>query len=185
MSKATTKKAISYAFKELLLEKPLNKITVNDITSKCEINRQTFYYHFLDIQDLIEWICFEDADKAIKDNKTALTWQEGFLSLLNLMIKDKPFISNIFHSVSIEALQNYLYKVVYDLLYNVINEQSDNLNVREDDKAFIANFYKFGFVGLVLDWIKNDMKDDPKKMIEKLDGLIHGSIKHALTNASY
>ena len=67
MSKATTKKAISYAVKELLLEKPLNKITVNDITSKCEINRQTFYYHFLDIQDLIEWICFEDADKAIKD----------------------------------------------------------------------------------------------------------------------
>ena len=104
---------------------------------------------------------------------------------MNLMIKDKPFISNIFHSVSIEALQNYLYKVVYDLLYNVINEQSNNLNVREDDKAFIANFYKFGFVGLVLDWIKNDMKDEPKEMIEKLDGLIHGSIKHALTNASY
>lgn len=46
MSKATTKKAISYAFKELLLEKPLSKITINDITEKCEMNRQTFYYHF-------------------------------------------------------------------------------------------------------------------------------------------
>ena len=46
MSKATTKMAIAFAFKELLLEKPLNKITVNDIAEKCEMNRQTFYYHF-------------------------------------------------------------------------------------------------------------------------------------------
>ena len=39
MSKLTTKKAIAYAFKELLKEKPFNKISVNDITCKCEINR--------------------------------------------------------------------------------------------------------------------------------------------------
>ncbi|MDD2969568.1 MAG: TetR family transcriptional regulator, partial [Lachnospiraceae bacterium] len=45
MSKVTTKNAIAYAFKELLLEKPINKITINDIAEKCEINRQTFYYH--------------------------------------------------------------------------------------------------------------------------------------------
>lgn len=87
MSKATTKKAISYAFKELLLEKPLSKITINDITEKCEMNRQTFYYHFQDIQDLIEWICFEDADRAIQNHKTYDTWQEGFLSLFELMKK--------------------------------------------------------------------------------------------------
>lgn len=48
MSKTTTKMAIAFAFKELLLEKPLDKITVNDIAEKCEMNRQTFYYHFHD-----------------------------------------------------------------------------------------------------------------------------------------
>ena len=52
MSKATTKMAIAFAFKELLLEKPLNKITVNDIAEKCEMNRQTFYYHFHDTLEL-------------------------------------------------------------------------------------------------------------------------------------
>ena len=51
MSKSTTKLAIAFAFKELLLEKPLNKITINDIAEKCEMNRQTFYYHFHDILD--------------------------------------------------------------------------------------------------------------------------------------
>ena len=185
MSKATTKKAISYAFKELLLEKPLSKITINDITEKCEMNRQTFYYHFQDIQDLIEWICFEDADCAIQNHKTYDTWQEGFLSLFELMKKDKPFIVNIFHSVSLESLQNYLYRVVYDLLYNVAKEKSKGLVVREDDLAFIANFYKYGFVGIVLEWVKKDMKEDPQLIITRLDSLIHGTIDHALENAKH
>ena len=56
MSKSTTKKAIAFALKDLLSEKPLDKITINDIAEKAEINRQTFYYHFQDIVDLVEWI---------------------------------------------------------------------------------------------------------------------------------
>lgn len=53
MSSLTTKKAIAFTLKELLLEKPISKITINDITERCDINRQTFYYHFQDITDLI------------------------------------------------------------------------------------------------------------------------------------
>ena len=76
MSKATTKFAIAFAFKELLLEKSIDKITINDITEKCGINRQTFYYHFHDIYELIEWICETDADHVLKQNKTYDTWQK-------------------------------------------------------------------------------------------------------------
>ena len=57
---------IAFAFKELLLEKSIDKITINDITEKCGINRQTFYYHFHDIYELIEWICETDADHVLK-----------------------------------------------------------------------------------------------------------------------
>ena len=65
MSRSTTKKAIAGVFKELLLVKPLHKITINDIAEKCEINRQTFYYHFQDIYDLVEWICQTDAEAVL------------------------------------------------------------------------------------------------------------------------
>lgn len=78
MSKATTKMAIAFAFKELLLEKPLNKITVNDIAEKCEMNRQTFYYHFHDILELTEWICEEDADRALKKTRRTIPGKRGF-----------------------------------------------------------------------------------------------------------
>ena len=74
-----TKRALEASLKNLLLQKPLSKITISDITEDCGINRMTFYYHFKDIYDLVEWSCQEDASKALAGNKTYETWQQGFL----------------------------------------------------------------------------------------------------------
>ena len=183
MSKTTTKLAIAFAFKELLLEKPLDKITVNDITEKCEMNRQTFYYHFHDILELTEWICEEDAERSLKENRTYDTWQEGFLSIFDMIKKDKAFIINIYRNVPKDYLYRYLYRVTYQLLYGVIEETAEGMIVREEDKVFIANFYKYGFVGLVVEWIEGGMKEDPKLIIERLNSLIQGTFFHALNNA--
>ena len=57
----TTKRALEASLKKLLLRKPLNKITISDITEDCGVNRMTFYYHFKDIYDLVDWILMEDA----------------------------------------------------------------------------------------------------------------------------
>lgn len=183
MSKLTTKIAISYAFKELLLEKPINKITVNDITEKCEINRQTFYYHFHDVMELLEWICEVAVENALKEKKTYDTWQEGFLSVFEIMKKDKPFITNIYRYAPKDYLYKYLYRVTYQLLYDVLNEKAQGMIVREEDKQFISNFYKYGFVGLVIEWIEKDMKEDSHVIIERLNSLIQGTFEHALKNA--
>ena len=61
-----TKKALEASLKQLLLQKPLNKTTVSDIAEDCGINRMTFYYHFKDIYDLVEWACVEDAAQALE-----------------------------------------------------------------------------------------------------------------------
>lgn len=183
VSKATTKLAIAYAFKELLLEKPLDRITVNDITEKCEMNRQTFYYHFHDILELTEWICEEDAERALKENRTYDTWQEGFLAVFQMIKRDKAFIVNIYRHVPKDYLYRYLYRVTYQLLYNVLEEKAEGMVVRDEDKEFIAHFYKYGFVGLVLEWIEAGMKEDPKLIIERLNSLIQGTFYHALNNA--
>jgi probable dihydroxyacetone kinase regulator len=182
MMNQITKRALSQSLKKLLGVKPLDKITVTDIVEDCGVNRQTFYYHFQDMADLVEWTCLEDADKALQDRKTYATWQEGFLSIFNLMKEDQTFIMNIYHSVSLDQLELYLYKLVYPLLLGVVNEQAKGMSVREEDKAFIADFYKYAFVGLVLDWIKRGMVDDPQKIIDHLSILIKGTIPQALDN---
>lgn len=77
-----TKRALEASLKNLLLQKPLNKITISDIAEDCGINRMTFYYHFKDIYDLVEWSCLEDAKKAIEDKKHTTPGSRGFCRFL-------------------------------------------------------------------------------------------------------
>lgn len=177
-----TKRALEASLKNLLLQKPLNKITVGDIANDCGINRMTFYYHFKDIYDLIEWSCVEDATKALEGKKTYNTWQEGFLNIFNAVLDNKPFIMNVYRSVSREQIEMYLYKLTYDLLIDVVNEKSVGMAVSDGDKKFIADFYKYAFVGIMLNWIRNDMKEEPKQIVDRLSVLIHGNITRTLNN---
>ncbi len=78
----TTKRALEASLKKLLLRKPLNKITINDITEDCGVNRMTFYYHFKDIYDLVDWILVEDAAEALEGRQNFETWSEALLDAL-------------------------------------------------------------------------------------------------------
>lgn len=176
----TTKRALEASLKNLLLKKPLDKITINDIAEDCGINRMTFYYHFKDIYDLVEWSCVEDAAKALEGKKTYDTWQQGFLQIFEAVLANKPFIMNVYHSVSREQVEIYLYRLTYDLMIGVVEEKADGMAVRDEDKKFIADFYKFAFVGLMLDWIKKDMREGPQIIIDRLAILVHGNISSAL-----
>lgn len=176
----TTKKALAASLKNMLAQKPLEKIKVIDITQDCEVNRQTFYYHFKDIYDLLEWIYTNEAAKVLGDNKTYDTWQEGFARIFNYILDNKDFVLNTYKSVSREYLERYLYNETYLLLIKVVEEKSNGMVLRENDKSFIADFYKYAFVGLVLDWIKKGMKEDPGEIIEKLNILISGNIEKYL-----
>ena len=175
-----TKRALEASLKKLLLEKPLHKITVSDITEDCGINRMTFYYHFKDIYDLVEWSCQEDASRTLAGKKTYETWQQGLLQIFEAVLDNKPFILNVYRSVSREQVETYLYKLTYDLLEGVVEEQAQGMSVRQEDKDFIATLYKYMFVGLMLDWVKSDMKGDPHTMVERLEQVVHGSIHAAL-----
>ena len=175
-----TKRALEQSLKNLLLKKPLTKITINDIAEDCGINRMTFYYHFKDIYDLVEWSCLEDARKALEEKKTHDTWQEGFLNIFEAVLANKPFIMNVYRCVDREQVEKYLKPLTDGLLMGVIDEQSKGITVRDEDKEFIARIYSYVFIGIMLDWIKGDMKEDPRLIIDKLALLIKDSVSDAL-----
>lgn len=180
MSSLTTKKAIAYTFKDLLKEKPFNKITVNDISNQCNINRQTFYYHFQDIPDLVEWICIDDVDHLLKKKEEYETWEDKFLIVFKIMLEEKIFVENIYHSVSREVLRTNLYRLVYPIIYDEITKKSKGKSLREEDKKFITNFYKYAFVSIVFEWIDKDMYENPETIVLKVSHLVTGTIDHAV-----
>ena len=179
MSKVT-KIALANSLKKLLEIKTLDKITIKDIVEDCKVNRQTFYYHFHDIYDLLGWLFIEESKKVIGSKKTYTTWQQGFLEAFKYVNNDKSLIINVYNSVGREYLENYLYSIVYELLKDIVEEKAEGMNVSAEDKKFVADFYKYAFVGLSLEWIRTGMKDEPEIIIEKLGKLIKGDIEAGL-----
>ena len=175
-----TKQAIKDSFLKLLNQQPLSKISVRSIVEDCGINRMTFYYHFKDIYDLVEWSCEEDAGKALQGRKTYDTWQQGYVQIFEAVLENKPFIMNVYRCVSRERVEAYLYRITYGLVDGVVEEQAAGMSVRSEDKEFIANTYKYVLVGLMLDWIKDDMRADPQQLVDKLALVLHGSVAAAL-----
>ena len=174
-----TKIAMAQSLKRMLLIKDLDKITISDITNDCGINRQTFYYHFQDIRDLIEWICIDEVDNLLEKKDECEKWEDKFLLIFKIMEEEKIFVKNIYYSVSVEVLRSNLYRLVYPIIYNEIVEKSKGKNLREEDKKFITDFYKYSFVSIVLNWIDNGMHENPELIVAKVSSLITGTIDHA------
>lgn len=177
-----TKYALEASLKKLLLQKPLDKITINDLTADCGISRMAFYYHFKDIYDLTEWVCMEDAARALQGKKTYDSWQEGLQQIFEAVLENRPFIMNVYHSVSREQIENYLFRLTYDLIKGVVEEKSVGMDISEEEKKFIADFYKYSFVGIMLDWIKQGMKADYQVLTEKMCLTLKGSIANSICN---
>ena len=154
--------------------------SIQDITDDCGISRMTFYYHFKDIYDLVEWACIEDAQKVLGENRHYDSWEKGLLDIFKAVRENKPFILNVYHSVSREQIETYLYQLTYQLMIDVVEEKAVSLRVSTEDKDFIADFYKYALVGLMLDWIKKDMREDPQDLVNRLAILVHGNIVAAL-----
>lgn len=180
----TTKQALEASLKNLMLKKSLDKITIHDLTADCGISRMAFYYHFKDIYDLIEWACIEDATKALRGKKTYATWQDGLLHIFEAVYENKPFILNAYRCINREQIENFLFQLTYSLIKGVVEEQSTRVSISEEKKKFIADFYKYSFVGIMLDWIKRGMDEDYHKIVTYICKVLQGTIAHSIANFS-
>ena len=179
---ANTKQALEASLKRLMLKKPLDKITIRDITEDCGISRMAFYYHFKDIYDLVEWACIEDAAAALQGKKTCDTWQEGLLQIFEAVLENKPFILNAYRCISRDQMERFLFQLTYGLIRGVVDEKSEGTAISEADKTFIAEFYKYSFVGVLLDWIRQGMAADHRLIAEKIAVTMRGNVTNSIHN---
>ncbi len=178
----TTKRALAQSLKRLMARKPLSKITISDITEDCGISRMTFYYHFQDIYDLIEWICLEEGGQAIQGRTTYQTWQEGFAALCRATLENRVFVEGLTHSLQREYIEFYLLRMTYRLLYDVVEELSQGYNLSQESKEYITNFYKYAFMGVMMDWVQNGMKESPEMLAGRLSRMTCGQLLLAIQN---
>ena len=140
----TTKRALENSLKQMLLKKPLDKITISDLTDDCGISRMAFYYHFKDIYDLVEWSCMEDATRALQGKKTYDTWHEGLKQIFEAVLENKPFIMNAYHALSREQIENYLFMLTHNLLMGLLRKNPKDLRLLKKKKVSLPIFTNMG-----------------------------------------
>lgn len=175
-----TKKAISISLKRLMSKKNLKKITVSDIVRNCGLNRQTFYYHFQDKYDLINWIFYNDVIKTVVSNKKKYDDLDSMmLKMLGIMEGEKSFYMQAFNSAGQNTFQAYFFDVTKGLISEILDSMKETKEIEDDDKNFIVEFYTYGLVGIIAQWVRNGMKEAPEKLVSRLRHFIDDSKRFA------
>ena len=148
-----TKKIIKETFWEILEEKPYNKITVQDIVNRCQVNRNTFYYHFQDIPTLMidsieDWM----AD-VIQKYGTLESPADCLTYMAQECMKRKKAFLHLFRSVQKDIFLSRLNEMGYDIIRTYVDRFEEYEQISKEEKEVLIKSYKCIFVGSLLDWL--------------------------------
>lgn len=174
-----TKKAIAEGIKEITKKKSFDKITVSDITEECGLNRQTFYYHFQDKYDLVNWIYYNDIISIAADNLTYENCVDKVVQMLTKMKSEDYFYINTLKASLKNEFEEYLNKLVTELFCDIIVRIAKDTTMEEDEIRFIADFYSFGMTGTIVNWALHGMKESPEYIAGLIQTLALGTERFA------
>ena len=115
MKQQITKRAITESFRALLAVKPLDKITVRDIVEDCGLTRNTFYYHYEDVYDLLSDVLESEIERALSVPAGGASWETMLLDMLSFLTDSPQIGRHIFQSKCQDAMRVYLSKVISEL----------------------------------------------------------------------
>ena len=175
-----TKKALLKAFGELIEEKPFNKITINDLTKRCGLNRMTFYYHFDNIYELMIWGLETQMHEVSKDCVNYENWKTGYLRIFDFALERKMYIKKIFQTIEQEHLEHYLNQIAERMVLAVIDDKIGDKKLDEDDRLFTAQICAHVLVGTLVSWVARGMKEEPEMMVKRTGRLLDGMIEKTI-----
>ena len=86
-----TRRGLSAALRELLREGPLGQLRVRELTERCGLRRQSFYYHFNDVYDLFDWSVRQERALLLERLENCLAWRQALLDLLDRAAEERAF----------------------------------------------------------------------------------------------
>ena len=169
-----TERNIADALKALMQSKSFEKISVSDITDYCGIHRQTFYYHFSDKYDLLDFVVRKELIEPLLMDFTLDNMYDKFTFMFNVMKSDQQF----YHSalkINAGELFNFISKLAAERFIDIFEEieKSNNIPAKnETENKILAEFFGFGISGVVLEWAQHGMKDSPEILAERIKNII-------------
>ena len=179
-----TKHALAAALKDLMAQKPIDKITIHDITERCGIRRQNFYYHFEDVYDLMRWMFQEEAVSLLRQHEGTLLWQEGLLQLFRYIEENKAVCLCALRSVGREHLKRFFETDIHAIIHRTVEQFGHEVGaisagVTEADIELTTHFYVVALTGMLESWLLGEIDRTPEELIRSADCILQDHVQGA------
>lgn len=175
-SKSTrTKRRLADALLVLLQNHPINEITVDDIVNQCEVNRNTFYYHFDNIGELVEFYVKSIVDDLIEKHPPHVTsLSDCFNAAIDFSLHNAQIIKNVFHSTNRAVFERHLWHLCEYTISSYIssNPKDINLPATGEEMLVLREYLKFELFGFTIDYLTRGMPEDVRDKVVILTKLI-------------
>ncbi len=171
-----TKRILADGLKTLMTKYPLAKISVSDIVEECELNRNTFYYHFKDKFDLVNWIFYSELAKKISEDKLINSSKWLFIERICAYLYDnKVFYVNALSFSGQNSFAEYYLSLLKTIFNNTVDDEPEH-----DYEDEYLSFFLEALVNTTLIWLKDGAKIPPDEFIEKIKQAAAGIAKQIL-----
>ena len=176
--KREVKVLLSDSFKELVLEKPVEKITIKQITDRAGVIRVTFYNHFQDKYELLEWICREEVvgpGRILLQNNMQ---REAVTFIFTALLKNKEFFSHVAHTTGQNSFESIMRELISETIceYFLTNEPMKSVKYNWITSKWIADYYSQSLTFVLMSWIEKDMNIPPEDMVHIYEMITNHSV---------
>lgn len=160
-----TQRRLAEALKTMMAETPLEEISVTLLSKKCGINRQTFYYHFHDVYDLLTLVFLnEKLEKVEKE----INPHNLFVSLYKYYEKNSKFIDATLNSAGKDLFVEFVYNNCYTTFLKILNSYKENKKITPNERKAIARFYGYAFANSIVFYFTNSKNKSLEKFIQEI-----------------
>ncbi|MEE0511377.1 MAG: TetR family transcriptional regulator [Peptococcaceae bacterium] len=155
-----TKAMIAEALLEAATHKPIDKVTVKDVVETCGITRQTFYYHFQDLLDVVEWLMAQRVDALLEKTLAADTPQGAIRVLVSTLEEQPDVISQLMNSRKREDAERIFFNAARTFFSELMRHSAVEPRIRyASDMDVALTFYSSAVVGVLIDSSRKDNVD--------------------------
>ncbi|WKF83971.1 TetR/AcrR family transcriptional regulator [Lacticaseibacillus pantheris] len=180
MTQLTTEDVLARTLKQMMETTSFDHITIGKLADAAHINRNTFYYHFDDIYELLRWTYKQDILTQLQQYTQIDRWEHAYQLMLDYIEDNKHFCQESLRSVARDLLENFLYSVATGMIEQVVI--SVDANTPAKISHAITDFYAWAIVMQAIQWLDSDLEESKDDMIKKAEIVLNGTIANAISN---
>ena len=178
---ARTKQLLTDSLRHLMEKKPLNQISVKEITDGCGMQRQTFYYHFHDVYDQLKW-AYQQQIAVLFSEHQEESWQESLLRLFHYVEKNRGICRSILESVGREPIRRVFYQDVHRFVRKAMQMFYDT-GCDQVYLGFTERYLSLAFGSVLESWVLGEIRKTPEEVVAYVDILIQDQARGAKERA--